>query len=210
MATSPSQAAIGPVGLTIKTNGKAIPDTLGVLSVKTDAKADGHAKAWIRVEAGSLASNEFPIVDGPVFKPGNKISIAAFYGSGADQPLFEGVITALRFLFVQGEPLAEVQCAQETAPPTPQLSDPVLTITAGVDMLDCDLGLEGDASETFAKVSGSVTFPGSGLARPGVTLEIKGLGQRFNGLAVVTAVQHALSAGDWATVAFFGAGADVD
>jgi Rhs element Vgr protein len=56
----------------------------------------------------------------------------------------------------------------------------------------------------YAKIRGTVIFPGSPLALPGTMIGIKGLGNRFNGKGFVSGVIHDISNGDWKTTAKIG------
>ena len=56
----------------------------------------------------------------------------------------------------------------------------------------------------LAKIRGWVRFQGSATVKPGVTLELQGLGTRFNGTAWVSGVHHNFSNGQWITTADFG------
>ena len=51
----------------------------------------------------------------------------------------------------------------------------------------------------LAKVRGTVRFQGSALAVPGCTVELAGMGQRFNGTAYVAGVAHTVAEGNWIT-----------
>jgi len=56
----------------------------------------------------------------------------------------------------------------------------------------------------LAKVCGQVRFQGSALAKAGGTIELAGLGDRFNGTVFVSAVHHDMRQGDWFTTVDFG------
>lgn len=56
----------------------------------------------------------------------------------------------------------------------------------------------------LSRVRGWVRFQGSAAVKPGGTLELQGLGTRFNGIAWVSGVHHAISQGRWLTTADFG------
>ena len=56
----------------------------------------------------------------------------------------------------------------------------------------------------ISKIDGSVSFQGSALVKPGVMITLAGVGDRFNGDAYVTAVEHSIVDGDWVTKASFG------
>lgn len=56
----------------------------------------------------------------------------------------------------------------------------------------------------LSKIRGHVRFQGASLARPGRTIELAGLGERFNGNAFISGVHHSLAKGQWLTTAEFG------
>jgi Rhs element Vgr protein len=56
----------------------------------------------------------------------------------------------------------------------------------------------------LSKIRGFVTFQGSALAATGKTIELLGLGDRFNGTAFISGVHHQLANGRWTTTADFG------
>lgn len=56
----------------------------------------------------------------------------------------------------------------------------------------------------LSKIRGFVTFQGSALARTGKTIELAGLGPRFNGTAWISGVRHSITDGIWLTTADFG------
>jgi Rhs element Vgr protein len=51
----------------------------------------------------------------------------------------------------------------------------------------------------LAKIRGTVRFQGNGDVKPGVLVDLGGLGERFNGTAYVSGVRQALGGGDWET-----------
>lgn len=51
----------------------------------------------------------------------------------------------------------------------------------------------------LAKVRGTIGFQGNESVRPGNLVELKGMGERFNGAAFVSGVRHMLGEGDWRT-----------
>lgn len=56
----------------------------------------------------------------------------------------------------------------------------------------------------LARVRGRMSFQGSALAACGGTMEIAGVGSRFNGTVFVSAVEHRVSDGNWMTEVEFG------
>ncbi|MBN2635891.1 MAG: type VI secretion system tip protein VgrG [Prolixibacteraceae bacterium] len=65
---------------------------------------------------------------------------------------------------------------------------------------DAELQEWADAKSLFnqlSKIRGRVKFQGIPEIKPGKTIELKGVGDRFNGNAYVSAVRHQLSEGNW-------------
>jgi Rhs element Vgr protein len=60
----------------------------------------------------------------------------------------------------------------------------------------------------LARVQGTAKFQGSPLVRPGTTVTLSGMGERFDGDAYVTGVRHHLQESRWLTTATFGLGGD--
>ena len=56
----------------------------------------------------------------------------------------------------------------------------------------------------LARVCGTVRFQGNALAVPGKTIELAGLGGRFNGEVYIARVEHTLEHGNWVTEVGFG------
>jgi uncharacterized protein involved in type VI secretion and phage assembly len=51
----------------------------------------------------------------------------------------------------------------------------------------------------LAKIRGSVEFRGDAKAQTGKVIELQGLGERFNGKAYISGVQHSVCCGQWLT-----------
>lgn len=56
----------------------------------------------------------------------------------------------------------------------------------------------------LARVRGQMRFQGSALAKPGALVELQGVGARFSGSVLLTAVEHEISNGHWYSQAEFG------
>ncbi len=56
----------------------------------------------------------------------------------------------------------------------------------------------------LARIRGRATFQGSAKVKIGDLVELKGVGNRFNGKVLVTAVKHYINDGSWSTEAVFG------
>ena len=60
----------------------------------------------------------------------------------------------------------------------------------------------------LSKIRGTVSFQGSALAVVGKTLQLDGLGDRFNGTAFIGGVHHSIEAGRWISTVEFGLSAE--
>jgi len=60
----------------------------------------------------------------------------------------------------------------------------------------------------LARIRGRMKFQGSALARPGTLIELKGVGNHFNGAVFVSSVNHQISDGNWITEVGFGMAPD--
>lgn len=60
------------------------------------------------------------------------------------------------------------------------------------------------ARSRLARCQGRVTAAGNGVIKPGVLVNLAGLGDRFNGTAYITGIKHEISGGSWLTHARFG------
>ncbi|MCB1313201.1 MAG: type VI secretion system tip protein VgrG [Sedimentitalea sp.] len=116
MADSPLLKSEGPVGVTVRTNGAVIADSVAVLSVRVRNEIGRIPEALVVIEAGSIAESDFPEADGDTFKVGSEISVAAFYGSGDETELFKGLIVAARMRIRGGRgPRLELTCRDKAA-----------------------------------------------------------------------------------------------
>jgi phage protein D len=96
MATSPIANVSGPLGITVKIAGSPIAEDIAVNGMTVTHDLNRVPQAVVRIADGSVATNEFPLIDGSDFKIGAEVELAAFFGAGAEQTLFKGIITATR------------------------------------------------------------------------------------------------------------------
>ncbi len=102
--------------------------------------------------------------------------------------------------------LAQAGTVQVAPPDTTAAA--VLQVTWGQDLLSCDL--EVDSGPRWAdqrhlpRVRGQMQFQGSASARVGQMIELRSVGQRFNGPVWVRSVVHVLQQGQWVTDVGFG------
>lgn len=111
MPASPLDAADGPLGLTIRLNGTALADTVGVSSVRVEKELNRIPLAVVTLLDGTVAELEFPMTDSADALPGSTIEISAHFGDGAAQALFKGVVTASRLrMRASAAPELELTC----------------------------------------------------------------------------------------------------
>jgi phage protein D len=91
MSPSPSLHGSTVVTLTIESNGQAIPDSIGVVSVTVDKGVGRIPRAVLVLEDGDMPGGDFPLSSSSTFVPGTSIKISAGY-DGEETALFEGIV----------------------------------------------------------------------------------------------------------------------
>ncbi len=82
-----------------------------------------------------------------------------------------------------------------------------LTLYSGTPMDAANLKLWADSKLLRMRLSalkGTVTFQGSGKVKAGDIIELAGIGERYNGMAYVSLVEHTIEEGSWITRVDFG------
>lgn len=88
-----------------------------------------------------------------------------------------------------------------------KLNQKELKLTSNTPLTNEDLTVWGNASLLkirLAALRGMVSFIGNGTVKPNTIIELAGVGDRFNGNAYVTMVNHVLESGTWITKVKFG------
>lgn len=90
-AASPLVNAEGVVRVTVSSDGTALPEAVQLVSA--DIHRAVNAVPWARLVFvdGDMPNKEFPLSDGPHFKPGAVIKVNAGYGDD-EETVFEGVV----------------------------------------------------------------------------------------------------------------------
>lgn len=114
MADSPTLNSDGQIELSVTSDGTATPDTIDIISVRTRAETNRIPEAVIVFFDGDVASEEFPVTDGDLFKPGAEIKISAGYGDAEPVSLFEGIVTAIRIRTQDNQSRLEVSCRDKS------------------------------------------------------------------------------------------------
>ena len=220
MAISPLAGAGGVLELELKVAGKTVSDTVRIVSVEILAGLNTDSSAKIVVLDGEGADQTWPVLDSQIFEPDNKIQIYAGYDAHTDI-VFEGVIMKQSSKISADNYSSLIfECLNREKATNPQKSGslagsmvPVLNITNGEDLkefsaeYDPELSpfvLDGDNYPDLknfqfesTRTKGSMQFQGCAGVLPGVTLNLAGVGNRYDGLVSVNAVRHEIQQGNW-------------
>ncbi|MBU3030119.1 phage baseplate assembly protein V [Paracoccus marinaquae] len=111
MPASPLENCDGVLGVTIKLDGAPISSETQVALVDVRKAVGTIPEARVEVPVFEMLADDAAELDGNSISLGAQITIAAFYGDGAEQELFSGVIMAVR-LRVDGRsgPRLELTC----------------------------------------------------------------------------------------------------
>jgi len=77
---------------------------------------------------------------------------------------------------------------------------PTLLVQYGNSILD----FKAERDAEMSKIRGHVRFQGSALAQTGKTIQLAGVGDRYNGSVYISGVHHEISNGQWFTTVDFG------
>lgn len=204
---SPVSVPAGLVSFRVLVNGQPVPVSgMGIICITVNQALHLPGTATLVLLAGSPAAEESPFNETETFAPGTRVSVAAGYGSDL-HVLFQGTVERVA-ITRQGpqSPQLTVSCSDAATPsaarrPAAAHGSLALTVENGVSLLDFSL-----AQDARAAITGTVSLLGSHRARPGSTVRLKGLGERFIGPVPVCHVRHTLAGGDWQTRLTLGAG----
>lgn len=91
MAESPSQHGSSVVRLTVESGGRAIDDTIQVVSVSVHKEVNRIPVARLVVEDGDMPEQDFPVSSSGTFVPGAEIRISAGWDD-KEEVVFEGIV----------------------------------------------------------------------------------------------------------------------
>lgn len=91
MSVSPIQEETNLISFTIISNGKVIPDTYEIVSIKVDQKVNKIAEAEIQILDGNASKQTFEITESDWFEPGAEIEIEMGY-HGKNETVFKGLV----------------------------------------------------------------------------------------------------------------------
>lgn len=96
MANGPELNTDGPVGVTVKLDGKPMADDVQLQSVRVLHELNRIPEASFTVLSDSLQIEDFTALDSADFAVGTEVEISAFYGGYAEQSIFKGIILTNR------------------------------------------------------------------------------------------------------------------
>lgn len=204
MPVSPLTENTDIVTFSVQSNGKDIPDTYAVISIKINQEVNNVDVAEIELVDGDQFDKGFIISESDTFLPGTQITIKIGYES-VRQPVFNGIVTgqAIRINNESG-PILKVTCKNAAVRENPAQHDVIpgseLKLEYGVDVIDCELEWDGEhASSVLTKFRGFIRFRGSAKAVVNSMIEVKGLGKRFLEDVYISGVEHLVKEGNWIT-----------
>jgi len=118
MSVSPDKDSEGLVTFTVYSNGTAMTDQFGVVSIMIRKEVNRIGKALIVFTAGDMPRQEIPESDSDAFVPGTEVKIAAGYNS-VENVIFEGIVTSHNLEIPEdGEVTLNIECRDYAFPGT--------------------------------------------------------------------------------------------
>lgn len=192
-AVSPAQQTL-PVSFSIKINDAIIADTYQILCIDIVHESGKASMAGIKIMCGDLTEESFAPADDAVFTIGNSISVSAGYDNALTE-IFLGTIEKLALnISPNDQTNFTLICTNPAETAQTQPDAPVLTIAYGRDIF----AFNAEAGRQTT-TSGSATFQGSALAKPGENIELANPSNRFGGVWTIRRANHHISDGNWVT-----------
>ncbi|OEJ98590.1 hypothetical protein A8C32_05160 [Flavivirga aquatica] len=150
MASSPIISGNNLVSFIITSEGDAIPDTYGVMSVSISQEVDKIAEAQITIRDGNPTTQMFEIADSTTFKTGNTIEISLGYATETET-VFSGEVTRQSVKVDESGTTFQVTCKDLLVKATKNKSKLVLTDALDSDAISqiaSNLGVDSDITAT--------------------------------------------------------------
>lgn len=198
-APSPSVS----VSFRVELGGSVLPDTLEIAALRVEHAGSGSSSARITLLSG--VAEVANLTASPLLAPGQAVRILAGYNDD-NREIFSGLLSCLGVSSAPGDAGSAValECTQPKPAPADRSTGPALTLTAGVDLIGFRLETAPVDSAPSGR-RGQLRFAGSSAVSVGRTVEIAGLGSRFDGVTPVRSVLHEIHAGEWITTIEVGA-----
>lgn len=189
-------ATQGLVTFQINSDGKPIDDTIQVFEIEVYNNVSGVSQARIVLLINGELSK---VVDSDQFGAHREIEIKIGYEM-KNFLVFSGSISN-RSLHIKSEQGAALELVCESFDgeqilPVEDISKAtaITTLTYGVDILSCSIHSDENVS---TQNMGGVSIQGSNIVKPGVIVDLRGLGEAFDGNQYVAGVNHHIANGNW-------------
>lgn len=96
MTAGPLDNSDGPLSLSVKADGKDVPDTMMIQSVYVSHEVNRIPEATLTIQSESPEMEEFTELDSDIFALGTEFEISAGYGGSAYDELFKGIVVSQR------------------------------------------------------------------------------------------------------------------
>lgn len=154
MASSPELNTDGPVGVQIKLDGANMADSIMMQSARITRAVNRIPDARFTILSNSPQVEDFDALDSEDFALGTEVEIGAFYGDGAEQVLFKGIILATRVRMNSGVGMMlELTCRDKALKLTEvrsTLNYADMTDSDVMEQIIGDAGLSSDVTATQA------------------------------------------------------------
>jgi hypothetical protein len=193
-------------------NGKALNESIQILSILINESINYPAKAEICILDGYDPINPFAAFNSDSFEAGNQLRIFLGYGTATDL-IFEGVVLhqvlnstnngILKITCISTNPVVTVESTSNTR--LIEVPFPLLKLTYGEDIIDFSLMKTKKAGAPVLDwLSGFIKFQGSAKATIHHQVEIKEFGKAIASEAYIASVEHVVENGNWFTTIALG------
>ena len=161
MAASPVVPNCDLLTYTVKVNGQTIDSAYNVVSILVDASVNKIPYCEIEILDGSPDTEDFPISDGSIFEPGNKVVVMAGY-ENTNQTIFQGIIVK-HSIHVSREdgPVLRVVCKDSAVKMTKTRMNAYYTNTTDSNVISTligNAGLSADVASTSPQLKEVIQY----------------------------------------------------
>ena len=214
MPISPRHDKTDQISHSILTDGKEISAAIEVISIHIKQKINSADHAEIVIVDGHKAKKTFAVSSSNTFTPGSHIEIKLGYHN-ENESIFKGLI-AKQVIVIEdhmGSYLKVICEGKDLNINDPSrsggsfdiTSPPILEVQNGATIDDLEIELDAKhESSVLKKYRGTILFQGSAQAKINSMIQVKGLGDRFDGDFYISGVDHDVRAGQWFTEVHIG------
>ncbi|WP_293311679.1 type VI secretion system tip protein VgrG [Pedobacter sp. UBA5917] len=136
----------GAQSFSIKVNGQALPDAVGILEIVVTNMVNAIPKARVVVMDGSAAAQNFELSNGNDFIPGAEIEIAAGY-DGENETIFSGLIISQTIKANESGSQMEIECRDKAVKLTAGRKNKIWEDTTDADAITDLVGQNGISAD---------------------------------------------------------------